>query len=60
MKGLEYGKVSTAFLSVKVTDVDEPPQFDVDIPELSVLENATTGSVLVKVEATDPEGKEIR
>lgn len=60
MRGLEYGEESTTFLTVKVTDVDEPPQFDVDVHELSVLENTTVGSVLVKVEATDPEGKEIR
>lgn len=60
MKGLEYGKESTAFLTVKVTDVDEPPQFDIDIHELPVLENITRGSVLVKLAAKDPEGKEIR
>lgn len=60
MKGLEYGKESTAFVSVSVVDVDEPPQFDIDIHELSVLENTTADSVLLKVEAKDPENKQIR
>lgn len=60
MKGLEYGKESTAFVSLTVIDVDEPPQFDTDISEVSVLENADANSVLLKVGARDPEQKEIR
>lgn len=60
MKGLEYGKESTASVSVTVLDVDEPPQFDTDIQEVSVLENTDAKSVLLKVEAKDPEHKEIR
>lgn len=60
MKGLEYDEKSTTFVSVKVTDVDEPPQFDTDMQEVSLLENSTVGSVLLTVGATDPEGKEIR
>lgn len=60
MKGLEYGAESTAFVSVSVTDVDEVPEFDLDILEVTVPENTTKGSVLLTVEAKDPEGKEIR
>ncbi|XP_040899734.1 cadherin-17 [Toxotes jaculatrix] len=59
MKGLEYGSESTAFVSVTVTDVDEAPEFSLDILDVTVPENTTKGSVLLTVEAKDPEGKEI-
>lgn len=59
MKGLEYDSDSTAFVSVSLTDVDEPPEFHINIHELAVLENITKGSVLLTVEAADPEGNEI-
>lgn len=60
MSGLEYGAESTAFASVSVTDVDEVPEFTLDILEVVVPENTTRGAVLLTVEAKDPEGKEIR
>ncbi|TKS82026.1 Cadherin-17 Intestinal peptide-associated transporter HPT-1 [Collichthys lucidus] len=59
MKGLEYGSESTAFVSVSLTDIDEAPEFSVDIMEVTVPENTTKGSVLLTMEAKDPEGKEI-
>ncbi|CAJ1062189.1 cadherin-17 [Xyrichtys novacula] len=59
MKGLEYGAESTTFVSVSVTDVDEAPEFSLDILDVTVPENTTKGSVLLTVEAKDPEGKEI-
>lgn len=59
MPGLTYGSESTAFVSVSVTDVDEVPEFNMEITELTVPENTTKGSVLLKVDAKDPEGKEI-
>lgn len=59
MKGLEYGSESTAFVTLSVTDVDEAPEFSLEIPEVTVAENITKGSVLLTVEAKDPEGKEI-
>ncbi|KAM7420743.1 hypothetical protein PAMA_015121 [Pampus argenteus] len=59
MKGLEYGKESTTFVSVSVTDVDEAPEFSLDILAVTVSENTTKGAVLLTVEAKDPEGKEI-
>ena len=59
MKGLEYGMESTTLVSVSVTDVDEVPEFAMDILELSVPENTSKGSELLVVEAADPEGKEI-
>lgn len=59
MKDLEYGSESTAFVSVSLTDVDEAPEFSLDILDVTVPENTTKGSVLLTVEAKDPEGKEI-
>ncbi|KAF3691904.1 Cadherin-17 Intestinal peptide-associated transporter HPT-1 Liver-intestine cadherin [Channa argus] len=58
-KGLEYGSESTAFVSVFVTDIDEDPEFSLDILDVTVFENITKGSVLLTVEAKDPEGTEI-
>lgn len=60
MKGLEYGSDSSTFVSVSVTDVDEAPEFSLDTLEVTVPENTTKGATLLKVEARDPEGKEIR
>lgn len=60
MKGLEYGSESSAFVVVSLTDVDEVPEFSSDILDVTVPENITEGSVLLTVEAADPEGKEIR
>lgn len=60
MKGLEYGSESTMFVNISVDDVNEFPEFNLDIMELVVLENTTKGSVLLTVDAKDPEGKEIR
>lgn len=60
MKGLEYGSESSAFVSVSLTDVDEVPEFSLDVLDVTVPENITKGSVLLTVEAEDPEGKEIR
>lgn len=59
MKGLEYGSESTTFVTLSVTDVDEAPEFSLDILDVTVPENTTKGSVLLAVEAKDPEGKEI-
>ncbi|KAG7476020.1 cadherin-17 [Solea senegalensis] len=59
MKGLEYGPQSSTSVTVSVTDVDEPPQFSGDVWDVTVPEDITKGSVLLTVEATDPEGKEI-
>ncbi|KAJ8353883.1 hypothetical protein SKAU_G00214500 [Synaphobranchus kaupii] len=58
--GVEYDSRSTAFVSIEITNVDEPPEFDTDIFEVSVPENATVGETIVKMDAKDPEGEEIR
>ncbi|KAJ8288410.1 hypothetical protein COCON_G00010690 [Conger conger] len=58
--GVKYDSSSTAFVSIEVTNVDELPEFDTDIFEVSVPENATVGVAVVKMDAKDPEGGEIR
>lgn len=60
MKDLVYGSESTAIFSISVTDIDEVPEFSSDILEVTVPENTTKGSVLLTVEANDPEGKDIK
>ncbi|XP_033836798.1 cadherin-17 isoform X2 [Periophthalmus magnuspinnatus] len=59
MKGLEYGSESSATLQLSVTDVDEDPEFSLDILDVTVPEDVAKGTVLLKVEAKDPEGKDI-
>lgn len=59
LKGLEYGRESTASVFLTITDVDEVPEFSLDILDVTVPENVTIGSVLITVEANDPEGKDI-
>ncbi|XP_043973337.1 cadherin-17 [Gambusia affinis] len=58
-KGVEYTSKSTATLTVNVNDVDEAPEFMMDSMDVVVPENFTKGSVLLKINAKDPEGSEI-
>lgn len=58
-KGLQYGAESSTSVTVELTDVDEAPEFSTEVREVTVFENATKGTVLLTVEAKDPEGKEI-
>ncbi|KAJ8394568.1 hypothetical protein AAFF_G00043710 [Aldrovandia affinis] len=57
--GVAYDSRSTTFLSIEVTNVDELPEFDQDIYMVNIPENATVGTIVVKLEAKDPEGAEI-
>lgn len=59
MKGLKYGSQSSASVHLTVTDVDEAPEFSLDVLDVTVPEDITKGTVLLKVEAKDPEGKDI-
>ncbi len=50
---------STVGVAVLVTDVDDnPPIFDQQLYQISVSENATIGSVLLSVNASDRDGNE--
>ncbi|KAK7886767.1 hypothetical protein WMY93_026388 [Mugilogobius chulae] len=59
MAGLEYGSESSATLQLTVTDVDEDPEFSLDVLDVTVPEDVAKGTVLLKVEAKDPEGQDI-
>ncbi|XP_071772931.1 cadherin-17 [Centroberyx gerrardi] len=59
MKGLEYGSESSTSVSLSVTDVDEAPEFSLDVLDVTVPEDTSAGTLLLTVEAKDPEGKEI-
>ncbi|KAK7147325.1 hypothetical protein R3I94_009993 [Phoxinus phoxinus] len=60
IKGLEYDENATAVVVIQLVDIDEPPEFDVDTLEVNVPENITIGTVIMKAEAKDPEGKTIK
>ncbi|XP_048385578.1 cadherin-17 [Stegostoma tigrinum] len=60
VEGVEYNSSSFTFLIVNVTDTDEPPQFLESSYRTWILENASRGDTLLKVEAKDPEGGEVR
>ncbi|KAM4614472.1 cadherin-16 [Discoglossus pictus] len=55
LSGTEYGLSSTATLHIKVGDVNEPPVFTQKKYEVRVPESAQTGSVILTVEASDPD-----
>ncbi|KAG9339392.1 hypothetical protein JZ751_023785, partial [Albula glossodonta] len=57
--GVEYDSSSTTFVDIKVSDVDEVPEFNMDIIEVNVQENATVGATIVTLDASDPEGAKI-
>lgn len=59
VSGLEYGAESSAVVSVAISDVDEAPVFDMDILDVTVPEDTKEGATLLKIDAKDPEGKEI-
>ncbi|XP_063054230.1 cadherin-17 [Engraulis encrasicolus] len=57
--GLGYGDESTAIVTVQVTNVDEPPEFDQDFLVVNAPEDVTVGATLMTVSAHDPEGQEL-
>ncbi|XP_066435110.1 cadherin-17 [Eleutherodactylus coqui] len=58
--GISYNDSSTTYLKIRVTDVDERPAFTNSIFQAQVPENITIGTFLIKINASDPEGKDIR
>ncbi|XP_062322072.1 cadherin-17 [Osmerus eperlanus] len=57
MAGIQYDNQSTAFVTVEINDVDEAPEFDMDILDVVLPENTSLGASVVTVGAKDPEGK---
>ncbi|XP_067304705.1 cadherin-17 [Pseudorasbora parva] len=60
IKGVEYDENATAVVVIQLVDVDEPPEFEMDTLNVNVPENITIGTVIMKAEAKDPEGKTIK
>lgn len=60
IEGLEYDENARAVVVIQLVDVDEPPVFEVDTLNVNVPENITVGTVIMKAEAKDPEGKTIK
>uniref|UniRef100_UPI00398EB1A4 cadherin-17 n=1 Tax=Pristiophorus japonicus TaxID=55135 RepID=UPI00398EB1A4 len=60
VKGVMYNSSSFTFLTINVTDEDEPPQFLKSSYRQWIFENASKGDSLLKVEAKDPEGAGVR
>lgn len=58
--GVEYNESSIASVVIELVDVDEPPKFEVEGLNVNVPENITVGTLLMKAEAKDPEGKTIK
>lgn len=60
IEGLEYDENARAVVVIQLVDVDEPPVFEEDTLNVNVPENITVGTVIMKAEAKDPEGKTIK
>ncbi|KAG1947494.1 cadherin-17 [Pimephales promelas] len=60
VEGLEYDEDATTVVVIQLVDVDEPPEFKEDTLDVNVPENITIGTVIMKAEAKDPEGKTIK
>ncbi|KAM4723010.1 cadherin-16 [Rhinophrynus dorsalis] len=53
--GVEYSPSSTATVHIMLENVNEPPMFTQKKYEVRVLESAQVGSVILTVEASDPD-----
>ncbi|XP_072108032.1 cadherin-17 [Mobula birostris] len=58
--GIFYNSSSFTVLLINVTNNDEPPYFSEKIYQTWVFEDASKGDFVLKVEAHDPEGSEVR
>ncbi|XP_075694453.1 cadherin-16 isoform X1 [Rhinoderma darwinii] len=55
LSGAEYGQSSTATILISVGNVNESPVFTVSHYEVQVPENSQIGSIILTVEASDPD-----
>ncbi|XP_064010058.1 cadherin-17 [Pogoniulus pusillus] len=60
VEGVQYNSSSLASFKVFVTDVDEPPVFHKPVYREEVSEDIPVNTLLVVVEAYDPEGDAVR
>lgn len=60
VQGVQYNSSSLAAFNVLVTNVDEPPVFQRPVFETEVSEDIPVNTLVMKVEAYDPEGDSVR
>ncbi|KFV69206.1 Cadherin-17, partial [Dryobates pubescens] len=60
VSGVQYNSSSLATFKVFVTDVDEPPVFHKPVYKEEVSEDIPVNTLVVTVEASDPEGDSVR
>ncbi|NXX69727.1 CAD17 protein, partial [Spizella passerina] len=60
VEGVEYNSSSLTKLRVSVTNVDEPPAFQKPFYETEVSEDIPVNTLVMTVEAYDPEGDSVR
>ncbi|XP_071594052.1 cadherin-17 [Heliangelus exortis] len=58
--GVQYNSSSLALFKVFVTDVDEPPVFHATVYKETVSEDIPVNTLVMTVEASDPEGDTVR
>lgn len=60
VSGVQYNSSSLTLFKVFVTDVDEPPAFRETVYKAEVSEDIPVDTVVMTVEAYDPEGDTVR
>lgn len=60
VSGVEYNSSSLAAFNVLVTNVDEPPVFQKPVFKTEVSEDIPVNTLVMTVEAYDPEGDSVR
>lgn len=60
VSGVQYNSSSLALFKVFVTDVDEPPIFHETFYKGEVSEDVPVNTLVMTVEAYDPEGDTVR
>lgn len=60
VQGVQYNSSSLATFNVVVTNVDEPPVFQKPVFKTEVSEDIPVNTLVMKVEAYDPEGDSVR
>lgn len=60
VSGVQYNSSSLALFKVFVTNVDEPPVFHKTVYNTEVSEDIPVNTLVMTVEAYDPEGDSVR
>lgn len=60
VSGVQYNSSSLTLFKVFVTNVDEPPAFHKEVYTTELSEDVPVNTLVVTVEAHDPEGDAVR